>query len=64
VSFKRRDPAESQTPAVIVTMVVMLIAFAAFSSGLYRNVTPLRLLLFLALVSAALYWFQRGLRKR
>jgi hypothetical protein len=64
MSFKRREPAEPQNLAVIVTMVVMLIAFAAFSSGLYRNVTPLRLLLFLALVGAALYWFQRGLRKR
>jgi hypothetical protein len=45
-------------------MVVTLVVLAVFSSGLYRGVTLVRLLLFVALVGAALYWFQRSLGKR
>ena len=64
MAVKRRDPAKPPDPAVVVTMAVMLIAFAAFSSGLYRDVTPLRLLLFVSLAGIGLFFFLRVVRTR
>jgi len=45
-------------------MAVMLIVATAFSAGLYRDLNPLRLVVFIVLAGTALFFFRRGLRKR